>query len=252
MRVHYGIMLILFVVITAGAADFPQSDTWERQIELRSIMFASNIDTNSDIVPAGQVQKASGLSILFSTAVPGAGQLYTGSWIKGIVFLAAEVALWTGSSKWNTEGQDLEDQFHDYVDIDNHWNYDKWHENYNSGTDPSTHHLPRDENGDIVKTQQYYEMIGKYNQFKQGWSDWTAGGPDLTPRRDHYETMRYNSNRAFIKASYCTMAILGNHLISALDAVLTYKRINARARMNMAFTPVINEPVICTGLALSW
>ena len=35
----------------------------------------------------------------------------------------------------------------------------------NDSTMRFTHHLP------ATKTQQYYEMIGKYDQFRYGWSD---------------------------------------------------------------------------------
>jgi hypothetical protein len=44
-----------------------------------------------------------------------------------------------------------------------------------------THHLP------ATKTQQYYEMIGKYDQFRYGWSDTDyLIGKDNSPLRKQY------------------------------------------------------------------
>jgi hypothetical protein len=196
---------------------------------------------------APHVSKA---GILFSAAVPGSGQLYARSWIKGLLFLGAEVALWVGTYHWNDEGDEIRTTFREYADA--HWSESKWNTYYNSEVDPATHHLPKDNEGNTDKTQQYYEMIGKYDQFKQGWEDWAAGGPSLTEMRDYYETLRDDSNKAYKKASYCTMAILGNHLISALDAALTIHKMNAKAQMGMTITPTVGEPVMTTGVALSW
>lgn len=246
------VCVFISLCLFGGVQAQPLNDQgfWDRSLALQSLMAAA--PKSAAQAQQAQQQSLSRLGILFSAALPGTGQMYARSWVKGAVFLAAEIALWMGNHKWNNEGEDWENRFHAFVDEEAHWSYDRWIGHYNPATDPSTHHLPMDEDGNIIKTQQYYEMIGKYDQFKQGWDDWVAGGPDLTPHRDEYETLRDDSNRAFKKASYCTMAILGNHLISALDAALTIKRVNARAQMSMTFTPGIQEPVLLSGVALNW
>lgn len=259
--------VLCFVFHGVRASEPLSGPAWERSVTLHALMMGP---VSSELPPTlsqeTQNRHFSKVGILFSAALPGAGQFYTRSWVKGLAFLAAEVALWMGSSHWNDEGDRIKNKFHAFVDDEmdwagtpwegspwkHRWDYDKWVSMYNSGSDPSTHNLPHDEEGNIVKTQQYYEMIGKYDQFKQGWIDWVPGSPDLTAVRDQYETLRDDSNRAYIKASYCSMAILGNHLISALDAALTIHKVNAKAQMGVAMTPVVGEPVLLSGVVLNW
>lgn len=175
-------------------------------------------------------KKSRAVSVLLSAALPGTGEFYAGSWLKGAIFLGAEIALWMGYSHFSSEGQDWEDIFHDYADT--HWDEDQWrtwmaqHPTFGD----TTHSLPS------TKTQQYYEMIGKYNQFKGGWDDYTEGGPALTPNRDYYEDIRHKSNQNFIRASYCAMAVLANRLISAFDASWTTKRFNRRIEGNIGMS----------------
>jgi hypothetical protein len=109
-----------------------------------------------------------------------------------------------------------------------YWSRERWQSGYIEGQDPSTHSLP------AYNTQQYYEMIGKYDQFMKGWEDWKQGGPNLTPKRYHYESMRHAHNEQLINASKCTMAALGNHLISAMDAAWTVHRANRTLSVQVA------------------
>jgi hypothetical protein len=88
--------------------------------------------------------------------------------------------------------------------------------------------------------QQYYELLGKYDQFVAGWDDLTfadTGNPvtayteiDSVEKvhselRLDYETRRDDSNKHLKRASNIAGLILVNHVISAIDAART-----ARAR----------------------
>ena len=200
-------------------------------------------NSSTGLIP-GEQKKYSKLGILFSAVVPGSGEMYTRSWVKGILFLGAETALIAVSVKSSRRGQQWEDEFHEYADT--HWREDIWQAGYNAD-DPSTHSLPD------TKTQQYYEMIGKYDQFMKGWDDWVNGGPDLTPHRDKYETMRHNSNIQFIRASYCAMGLLANHLISAFDTAFTIRNKNRiTAGMRVSMMQVRNDWVPALNLQASW
>ena len=164
---------------------------------------------------------------LLSAVVPGAGEFYAGSWIKGAVFLGAEIALWIGYKSFSDKGQEWEDTFHAFADA--HWSesaYRQWLDTHPEFKD-TTHTLPS------TKTQQYYEMIGKYDQFKGGWDDYEEGGTELTPNRLYYEDLRHKSNVQFKRASYCAMVVLGNHLLSAFDAAWTIRGINRRIETRM-------------------
>jgi len=208
-----------------------RSDSFNRSCELRTAMLRV---PDYGTVYSAEITQSTGsareknqvLGIAMSALVPGSGQMYSGSWQKGVLFLGLEAVLWYGYTKFNREGKDLEDAFHFYADT--HWDEERWRSLYNPNTDPSTHTLPG------TKTQQYYEMIGKYDQFKQGWDDWEPDGPDLTVNREYYEGMRSDSNREFKNASYCAMVALANHLISAFDTGFTIRRYNRTIRGDVA------------------
>jgi hypothetical protein len=80
------------------------------------------------------------------------------------------------------------------------------------------------------------------------------GGPSLTPHRDHYETLRDNSNQELIKASYCAMIVLANHVFSAFDASWSVRRHNRKleSKARMGLQKVRNEVVPVLSMSLSW
>jgi len=189
-------------------------------------------------------KQISKIGILFSAVVPGAGQFYTKSWLKGTLFLGLEATMIVVSIKSTQKGAEIEDEFHDFADT--HWSEERWDEGKNE-SDPSTHSLP------ATKTQQYYEMIGKYDQFAKGWDDWSSSGPDLTIHRNKYENMRHSSNIEFKRASYCTMGILANHLLSAFDTAFTIRKKNKlRAGLRLTMMPVRNDWVPGLNLGAAW
>ena len=79
----------------------------------------------------------------------------------------------------------------------------------------------------FLKNQQYYEMIGKYEQFVWGWDDVQAltDSTGKSENRLAYEDMRHDSNTYLKRAGYAAGFILLNHIVSAIDASIA-----ARAR----------------------
>ncbi|MHB2153850.1 DUF5683 domain-containing protein [Calditrichota bacterium GD2] len=150
-------------------------------------------------------QKKSGVKAAFlSAALPGAGELYAGSYWKAALFAALEIGFWTAHYVYNDKGDKEDEKMRRFGD--EHWSeqvywsyvYQKaiqegrWPGDPLSGyTDDQgrfvldqltdevkrqlyelqddlgfTHSLP------LTKTQQYYEMIYKYlHQFGIGWDD---------------------------------------------------------------------------------
>ena len=82
-----------------------------------------------------------------------------------------------------------------------------------------SHHL---EEG---RTQQYYEMIGKYEQFSYGWDDYMEF---FSLSRETYLDMRHDANDLLNKATYSAMFSLVNHILSAFDAAISVKRYHKR------------------------
>lgn len=168
-----------------------------------------SVDAEDDITLADLAQvdvrppeyKSPGRAFLYSLAVPGLGQYYSGSKLKPLLFLAIEVFGLSQAFKYHGNGDDITAEFQQFNR--DHWNhpdslYDIGGEDYQAyqaylmsayGTlrpdlladslDDSdlrrgfTHILPDERN------QQYYEMTGKYNQFSWGWDDAELGGLNL-------------------------------------------------------------------------
>jgi len=190
-------------------------------------------------------------AFVLSLAVPGLGQYYYGSRIKPVLFLGAEVGTWVLHLKWNGQADDMTDEFQTLAD--NNWIEQRYSDfllgEYGIGDDDSLsgfteigHHLPD------TRVQQYYEMIGKYDQFSWGWVDAfldhkdsvlyefdppRVTGPSVTPYsalRDRYETMRNDANKRYDRANKMIVVAIVNRLISAFEAYFVTRSLNHKGR----------------------
>ncbi len=105
-----------------------------------------------------------------------------------------------------------------------------------------THALP------YYAEQQYYELIGKYEQFSRGWDDSDPGSPlenylpirSTSARFFEYAKMRAEANNNYDVASTFVSVAVINHILSAADAFWSATRYNkalhAELRMRMAPT----------------
>jgi hypothetical protein len=275
--------------------------TIARRIQLRQEAMASiqKVDSTSTAHRIGRplsIAKA----VVFSSIIPGTGQFYAKSYIKAAVFFAVEVAAWTIYFTNRKKGDEKDSEFKAYADEHwseyRYWSYvnwvaDKYYENY----DPfpwDSHEAPYGGNWYLIdqeyydanldqiigilrdiertefshrlpetKTQQYYEMIGKYpGQFGNAWDDANFdsqySGPDkITSHNDYYMSMRDDSNRYYDMAQYGLMAALVNHVISAIDAGFTARRYNRQHfAIEMSYKNINykSEYVNMFGLDLSW
>ncbi|MFQ6674100.1 MAG: hypothetical protein ACE5GH_04870, partial [Fidelibacterota bacterium] len=127
----------------------------------------------------------------------------------------------------------------------------------------------------VVRNGEFYENIGKYDQFVAGWDDlYDENGKEgwweeqksvgdsvevlvMTERRNRYLDMRQEHNRILQIAGYAVTSILFNHVISAMDAFLETRRrsgplkeLNASA--SLRFSPQTPHGVGGVSLTLSW
>lgn len=263
-----GIALVVAVLTAAGvrAEGLPSVLSEEGQAFLVGLRAVEG-DTDPEPTPRTQVRKgkSSKRSLLLSALVPGLGQWYAGSKKRGLAFLGAEAALVGMWVAWKGKGNDLEQEFRAVAD--EHWDpedYLVWRGSTISNNSSITHALPcsSEVHGYIVEArkegklqageklsaldrsevfggcapseiQQYYELIGKYDQYVAGWDDLRRGsstGNAVVPtevdsvenfhseRRLRYEDQRDESNRFLKRASTISGVILINHVLSALDA----------------------------------
>jgi hypothetical protein len=182
-----------------------------------------------------------------SLVIPGTGQFYNGSKIKAGTFLAADVLLWGGYLMYHGKGSDQEDKYRKFAD-DNYTasRYFTWFESIGDTARQAFSHQiypdPNDPEG-VVRNHEYYENIGKYDQFQPGWNDYETDGGGIPPPlpgedrdyratalRTQYLDMRRQANDYFSNASTMAMISIANHLISAFDAAIGAKKFNRGTR----------------------
>jgi len=211
-------------------------------------------------IPEKIKSKSIPLGIGLSTLLPGAGQWYAGDKGIAIVYTALEALFITGTVYFNHQGNQGIEEYEDYADL--HWHVDAWLEVYDPNIHPTTHHAvvyvdysqysPEDPDDyaamqsdiddgfvslSIMKDYHFYENIGKYQQFKQGWDDWYPGSEDpgdpmngirgrYSDNQYDYSSMRKEANLLLDYATYCGTALFLNHFISAIDAGFRIKKHN--------------------------
>ena len=255
--------LIMFSA-TASSSTAPSTSIFESELQKIRYNLSDPSDFESGIVSldkdfgneepppfdVSRGRKSPAKAFLLSLAVPGLGQYYYGSKVKTVLCFGAEVTAWAMYFNWHGEGENLTDEYEAFNVA--HWSRDAYEQEYlywaygvtddedvPSGTAGITHHLPDD------KTQQYYEMTGKYDQFSWGWDDAILDGntlgPDVEPivsestapysaRRLEYETMRDAANSKFDKATRMIFVAMANRLISAFEAMISTKSLNKKSR----------------------
>ncbi len=183
-----------------------------------------------DEEPLQSDRKSPKLAFAMSLVVPGLGELYAGEPKRAAVFLGIEALTWFNYLRWRSKGNDLKAEFRAFAD--QNWDetrYLAWQEYNRARGSPyiETETLPckRAQDGcHTVDTQQYYEMIGKYDQFVFGWSDVrdvgfeTGNGDVESSRRIDYEDRRNESNKLLKRASVIVGLTVVNRIASSIHA----------------------------------
>ncbi len=229
-----------------------------------------DVDKNID---ANYVNKKSPvLAGFLSLAVPGAGEFYSESYLKSILFIALEAAAITTSVIYENKGNDQTISFQNFANA--HWDvaqYARWTmanlstlnpalnpENYSglfSGQGQVNWQILNQLEEDVSRgeagsyyshrlpsygDQQYFEMIGKYPQFNVGWDDFGDEntpfqyGDPLTANFHYYSSERGKANDFYNVATKAVIVVIVNHVISAIDAAWTASRYNKRLSMNLS------------------
>ncbi|MBN8704675.1 MAG: hypothetical protein J0L62_02285 [Bacteroidetes bacterium] len=88
-------------------------------------------------------------------------------------------------------------------------------------------------------SQQYYELIGKYNQFNPGWSDFTDASKmeNPTPFYISYRNMRTKANDMHNTAyTYLVLTVM-NHSVSAINAAIQAHLHNQNLQLSLGSLP---------------
>jgi len=213
----------------------------------------SPIIDQEEVPGPGGSRKSPWLAAGMSALLPGSGEFYAERYLKSAIFLALEAAFVTAAIVYENKGDDQTVFYRAYAD--QHWSvvsYGQYTEQYEippaqqgtyvwyqNGTvnwdelnrmeravgTYYSHTLPP------YGSQQYYELIGKYPQYNQGWDDAEPGkfnhGDPLTPNFLYYAEERGKANDYYSASSTAIVFIVLNHIVSAADAAWSASSYNA-------------------------
>jgi hypothetical protein len=208
----------------------------------------------------GPKQRSVAKAAVLSLLVPGAGQFYVGDKLKAVPFFLADVAGWATYFGFRSQGNKREDEYRAFADqhwdagsyyvfLDTALGAFDSSRGIPSDFEPTTraydsrlnglsesdvylvigpgfifsHHVPTREGEDpnnFQKNLEYYESVGKYDQFFAGWDD-------LANRRS-YLGMRADANSSFSNSKIGLIVSLADRLVAAVDAALGARRFNRK------------------------
>ena len=206
-----------------------------------------------------------------SFAIPGLGQYKTDRITEAIIFSAVEVATISTMYYLNSLGDKKTLDYKNYAD--KNWSVVKYAEWINifgaefgdstkiyinpntnlqpweriSWSDLSKWEHSRHEKGGFTHQlplhgeQQYFELIGKYYQYKFGWKDYVYSGnaltaDDIPSQVTFYMDERAKANQFYYKLKIATGVLFLNHLISAIDATVGAKNYNEKMKLNLSIS----------------
>lgn len=253
--------LVIIIVLSFFISKFSISQDFQnyKKSELSNKILNQNSLPNTNENLSSQLKtesqktdesKSPVLGALFSGIIPGTGEFYAKSFVKAAIFFGIEAGLWTAYSIYESNGNQQTEDYQSYAN--QNWDvykYATWLKEQNfsgsDGIDLSTDKYQLRKQVNIVEAQnfshqlppygaqQYYELIGKYQNFVAGWAD-----ADLNVmNRNNYITYKTNmfvdysydrqeANDYYNKSSTTLSLIILNHVLSSADAAWSVSMFN--------------------------
>jgi hypothetical protein len=236
----------------------------------RDLMFQSSKSTSFKNLEAGLKQEnnsqqlSPSRSLVYSLALPGLAQYLNNDRARAYLYLGLEVLAITLYSSFNSEGDRQTGRVEDYVNNETGFDRIKYFRNIyiaEHGAESLPSELLGSDSGGAfgrlkentalyadlqylenlhgdgvhslpsTKTQQYYEMVGKYYSFYHGWKHSSMSAITVsqhtgeTPEHiEKYYTERDKMNLAYKRATWAITGLLVNHVISGLEAFISSKK----------------------------
>ncbi len=285
-------IFIIFSTIVCGEDLLNNYDNrFATKVNLTSLGYNSTFSDSLDINSNQSMLKP----MIASFVVPGFGQYLNHSpWWKTALFVGVEVAGIAGYLAWTNKADDITKEYE--ILADNHWDMRRWvngsaillsdirsggYPNVNDVRIDGSHHITIIINGKYESSEillknpnieyvelrdwDFYEGIGKYDQFVAGWDDaksnWkivqkkiTDGEDELivmTPNKQHYLQLRNDSNVLYKNAKFAASALLFNHIFSALDALWNANK-NKELSYNLDVSIGSESNYIIKGISVQW
>ena len=262
MHAHRLVLLLLagLLLLTALPAVAGQTGWLLRQADLEVARLTGELpadtrDYQSDFAGGSEPYVSSGgkspaLPMLMSLVLPGAGELYLGH-KRGFLMIALDAAAWYGGISAAKDGDEKSDEYYGYAD--EHW----FEEKLDAGYDQAYQDRP-DANFDYTymvgdgtdyfrvdgyqnlplwvskedDRREYYENLGKWDQFVFGWDDYTdprefletedidianLQDPRTSEHREVYRAMRKEANDAYARQDRFLYLNIGLRVFSVLQ-----------------------------------
>ena len=244
---------------------FPHSFFDRDVLEYNSGTFIESYTGNDSAIPNPASRKSPLLAGVLSAAVPGAGEIYSGHWLRGLAHLGIELTAWGFYFHYDNKGDEQTVRFKNYAN--QNWDvtkYVRWLNVYwganisihpDNGLSPWERVSWQEINAfertiaqfshrlEPYDTQQYYELIGKYPQYTRGWQDsdpignFEPGENEIEAERDayfddisemftFYSSKRGYANTLYARAHNAAIVVFLNHFISAFHAAYLAHRFN--------------------------
>lgn len=230
-RWTFFLSLSALILLVSASTSFCLNDLYS-QTNGYGLLLANTEKTDSqpisDFVSITK-QKSPAKAFLFSTVVPGTGELYTGA-KRGIAFIATEVVFWSAYVILHGRAVELKDSYTKYVDDHIVFEDDSSIKSTKSWNLEDYEHATQTGNWHYIYTEKDVDRLGQFY-----WKDLPEDQIDeqgediMTPYRSEAYSKRVSSNNKYKQAKICLSLIVVNHVVSAIDARVTAMIHNKRS-----------------------
>ena len=166
--------------------------------------------------------KSPGLAFIYSLFIPGMGQLYANRFDVGKYYMISEAALWLGFTSFTVYGNWLINDAYKYASLHagvNNSNKDKLDNFY---VNIANYDNVDEYNNDMLEKGQYDKVYYPGSGFDFHWNS--------VAEREIYRSDKLAADRIHNDRLFIVGAVLVNHLISAISAIVVTNHYNSDIR----------------------
>ena len=238
--------IIFLALIVVSTYAFPQSSGNQNLLALQNSIKEIKTEksfSQSTFVPNEGSKKSVGLAILFSTLLPGMGELYADSYSSGKYFTIAEGTLWGVYFGMNTYSGWLKNQYISYATSTGGVN------TQNKGADYYA------TIGDYSNLDEYNNAMALQGSFNQMWSSSYYWNWKTETERRAYRNLWSSSEQARNNLRFVVGAMILNRIISVINAARLTAAYNKKQSSEVGWNVSVgmnNVQTLPTGLQFNF
>lgn len=180
--------------------------------------FEPGKDSLKENVKVTGLKKSPALAFLYSLLLPGTGQLYTKRLDVGKYFMISEAALWLGFASFTVYGNWLHNDAHTFAQI--HAGINASGKDDNFFVNISNYDNVYQYNDDQLRNGRVDQLYDVQNGYYFYW--------DNVANRKQYRVDQLAGDRVMTDRAFFVGAIIANHLISAISALVLTNSYNSK------------------------